>query len=361
MWIIISLTFLAASLTANLLEFLAFVIIRPFSVSFFRRVNAYLCYLHWSIIPWTLNNWCNLELRIFGVAEDIENIRQANTFTVINHRGDLDWMVGYCVCDRIKTLQAVKSVMKSFVKYLPTLGWSFWFSDYVFLKRSFAQDKHCLQAATKQWVSYDFPWMVILFAEGTRFTEEKHQKSLEYASKMGLPKLKYHLMPRTKGFNLIMKEIKNHVTAVCDATVTYPRGVPSISNFIRGEKVYADVNMRMIPISEVPVESEEELSSWLINLYKEKDDLVDYHHNHGRFPASIVDFPPRFMSTVVMTVWIVLLVVPFAFYVYTVVIAGAYWTLAILAIIILAAQLGMRLLMTVSEVPRVAEVRKKGQ
>ena len=58
-----------------------------------------------SVIPWTLNNWCNLELRIFGVAEDIENIRQANTFTVINHRGDLDWMVGYCVCDRIKTLQ----------------------------------------------------------------------------------------------------------------------------------------------------------------------------------------------------------------------------------------------------------------
>ena len=54
--------------------------------------------------------------------------------------------------------------MKSFVKYLPTLGWSFWFSDYVFLKRSFEQDKHCLQAATKQWVSYDFPWMVRLLS-----------------------------------------------------------------------------------------------------------------------------------------------------------------------------------------------------
>lgn len=42
---------------------------------------------------------------MFGIAEDIEDIRKTNMITVMNHRGDVDWMVGYCVGDRIKILQ----------------------------------------------------------------------------------------------------------------------------------------------------------------------------------------------------------------------------------------------------------------
>lgn len=54
-----------------------------------------------------------------------------------------------------------------------------------------------------------------MFAEGTRFTEEKHQKSLEFARKNGLPELKHHLLPRTKGFNIILREVKDHGNVVC--------------------------------------------------------------------------------------------------------------------------------------------------
>ena len=40
----------------------------------------------------------------------------------------------------------------------------------------------------------------MLFCEGTRFTETKHAASMEVAKKKGLPLLKHHLLPRTKGF-----------------------------------------------------------------------------------------------------------------------------------------------------------------
>ena len=47
-----------------------------------------------------------------------------------------------------------------------------------------------------------------LFAEGSRFTEEKHAASVEYCKTNGLPVLKHHLFPRTKGFALLAKHMK---------------------------------------------------------------------------------------------------------------------------------------------------------
>jgi lysophosphatidic acid acyltransferase/lysophosphatidylinositol acyltransferase len=44
-----------------------------------------------------------------------------------------------------------------------------------------------------------------MFCEGTRFTAKKHAKSIEYAKSKGLPELKHHLLPRTKGFCLLAK------------------------------------------------------------------------------------------------------------------------------------------------------------
>lgn len=44
-----------------------------------------------------------------------------------------------------------------------------------------------------------------MFCEGTRFTEKKHAESIQVARVKGLPELKHHLLPRTKGFALLMK------------------------------------------------------------------------------------------------------------------------------------------------------------
>lgn len=48
----------------------------------------------------------------------------------------------------------------------------------------------------------------LLFCEGTRFTPKKHRVSMEVAESKGLPKLKYHLLPRTKGFWVTVQNLR---------------------------------------------------------------------------------------------------------------------------------------------------------
>ncbi len=44
--------------------------------------------------------------------------------------------------------------------------------------------------------------------EGTRFTEKKRLESMKYANEKHLPELKYHILPRTRGFTLILHGAK---------------------------------------------------------------------------------------------------------------------------------------------------------
>ena len=48
-----------------------------------------------------------------------------------------------------------------------------------------------------------------MYAEGTRYTEAKHKASIEYAKSKNLPIYKHHLLPRIKGFNLLMQSGRN--------------------------------------------------------------------------------------------------------------------------------------------------------
>lgn len=58
-------------------------------------------------------------------------------------------------------------------------------------------------------ISLFFPWgQFLLFCEGTRFTPKKHQISMQVAESKGLPKLKYHLLPRTKGFWVTVQNLR---------------------------------------------------------------------------------------------------------------------------------------------------------
>ena len=49
---------------------------------------------------------------------------------------------------------------------------------------------------------------LLLFCEGTRFTADKHKTSMAVAKEKGLPLLKHHLLPRTRGFVHSMHGLK---------------------------------------------------------------------------------------------------------------------------------------------------------
>lgn len=69
--------------------------------------------------------------------------------------------------------------------------------------------------------------------EGTRFTEAKRQLSLKYAAEKNLPQLKYHLLPRTRGFSLIMKGAKGKSEAKRVETFDRPACLSSSSGSLQ--------------------------------------------------------------------------------------------------------------------------------
>ena len=129
-----------------------------------------------------------------------------------------------------------------------------------------------------------------MFCEGTRFTNEKHKASIEVAKKKGLPEFKHHLLPRTRGFNLVMEIGKNKsknlciisyakfnaqflkiVDAIYDCTlVIKSESKPNISMIIDGVPTTGQMLINRIPIKDVPIGDENECKKFLYKMYEKK-------------------------------------------------------------------------------------------
>ncbi|PNX77531.1 1-acyl-sn-glycerol-3-phosphate acyltransferase 2-like protein, partial [Trifolium pratense] len=121
-----------------------------------------------------------------------------HALVICNHRSDIDWLVGWVLAQRSGCLGSTLAVMKKSSKFLPVIGWSMWFSEYLFLERSWAKDENTLKSGIKRLSDFPLPFWLALFVEGTRFTQVKLSAAQEYATSTGLPVPRNVLIPRTK-------------------------------------------------------------------------------------------------------------------------------------------------------------------
>ncbi|XP_020238518.1 1-acyl-sn-glycerol-3-phosphate acyltransferase PLS1 isoform X1 [Cajanus cajan] len=121
-----------------------------------------------------------------------------HALVISNHRSDIDWLVGWVLAQRSGCLGSTLAVMKKSSKFLPVIGWSMWFSEYLFLERSWAKDESTLKSGLQQLRDFPLPFWLALFVEGTRFTQAKLLAAQEYAASAGLPIPRNVLIPRTK-------------------------------------------------------------------------------------------------------------------------------------------------------------------
>lgn len=331
-------SFIVSGLLVNALE-LTTVPLYFISKKWFRIINSKIVYLHWCVIPWVLESWANYNIKIFLDTHDV--LKWANkehAIVVMNHPGDLDWMVGWVVIDRIGMLGGTKAIMKDVARYLPGIGWTFVFMEYPFLKRDWAHDEAALVESCHNLSDYPVNMLLCLFAEGTRFTKEKHKLSMDFAKSRGYPVLKHHLFPRTKGFCLLMKHLKHSVAAVYDVTICSHGNDPGLMDVVNAKPSSADVHMRRFATADIP-DSEEGMADWLIHLYQEKDELVDHHIKYKKFPDSLVraQLPRSYWPDVIVFMWICLLAVPAFFTALYLAWVGAWLTLGIILLAVLVA------------------------
>lgn len=112
---------------------------------------------------------------------------------------------------------------------------------------------------------------MLLFPEGTRFTPEKHQASLKFAREKGLPELKHHLTPRTKGFVASIAPMQGKIHALYDVILDFKseETKPTITNLLNGKKVTGHFYVRRIPMDEVP-KDEENASKFIQDMFVRK-------------------------------------------------------------------------------------------
>ena len=58
-----------------------------------------------TVLPWVLESWAEYDIQVFGIEADILGYtNKEHALCLLNHRGDLDWMIGWVISDRLGVL-----------------------------------------------------------------------------------------------------------------------------------------------------------------------------------------------------------------------------------------------------------------
>ncbi|CAF1314506.1 unnamed protein product [Adineta steineri] len=282
--------FLISGLLVNLIQFLSACFIWPFNRALYRKINYHLATIIWSQLTFVYQWWSNSDIVVYIKPDDLEKLCQENSLWLGNHRYEVDWLLGWVVTQRLGLAGGSKILGKQSLRALPIIGWCWYFTESIFLRRVWSTDKSVLERDIQQLVQ-DYPknynFTLFLSCEGTRYTEEKRLESMKIAREKGLPELQHHILPRTKGFVLIIKGLHKHITAVYDMTVAFqtPKQ-PELSNLLIGHQCQAEAFIRRIPIAEVPYDDEKKAAEFIHKLFQEKDKTFDYFVQHGTFDGA---------------------------------------------------------------------------
>ncbi|XP_015126590.1 1-acyl-sn-glycerol-3-phosphate acyltransferase gamma [Diachasma alloeum] len=341
-----AITFFISGLMINFIQCLLWIILRPYSKYFYRKINYYLCYSFYSELVFLAEWWSGTDIIIYINKDEFDKYYgHEHGYLLMNHTYEIDWLMGWVFCERIKILGNCKAYAKKSIQYIPTLGWAFKFAEDVFLERSWDKDKEIIGRQITELGDYSDTMWLLLYAEGTRFTQKKHAVSEKFASEKGLPVLKHHLTPRTKGFTASLPFLRGKVNAIYDIQLGFDSKAsvkPTMTNLLKGEKCEAHLYINRIPLSDVP-EGEEEAAAWLHKRYQEKDRLADSFINTGDFfEQSGVSRPDKFRlkrryySLINTFFWAVVVLVPMLYYLVSLLLSGStYYFAAGVSIIVL--------------------------
>lgn len=297
--------FFLSGLVVNFIQAICFVLVRPLSKSLYRRINRVVAELLWLELVWLFDWWAGVQVKLFTDMETFRLMGKEHALVICNHRSDIDWLVGWVLAQRSGCLGSSLAVMKKSSKVLPVIGWSMWFSEYLFLERSWAKDETTLKSGLQRLRDYPQPFWLALFVEGTRFTQAKLLAAQEYAASTGLPVPRNVLIPRTKGFVSAVSNMRPFVPAVYDISVAIPKDSPppTMLRLFKGQPSVIHVHLKRHLMKELP-ESDDDVAKWCRDIFVAKDNLLDKHNAEGTFGDQEQDTSRRMKPLVVVVAWV---------------------------------------------------------
>ncbi|WP_063367884.1 acetyltransferase [Pseudoalteromonas luteoviolacea] len=217
------------------------------------RIKSISVLLHWAYHKWCLGN--RIGLKLGGVSLQVSMPQAVSVhgwyLLVCNHISWLDIVV----LSAQAQLPAPKFFLKDELKYVPFIGTGAWALDMPFMKRaSKAQiaknpklkrmDVERTKQSCKNFKHH--PTTVINFAEGTRFTVQKHQRQASPFDNL--------LKPKAGGTAFALDVLSEQVDGLLNTVLVYHSADPHICRaFIFGRLAAVSVQVDYIPMSELPL------------------------------------------------------------------------------------------------------------
>ncbi|MDG1750059.1 MAG: acyltransferase [Thalassotalea sp.] len=222
------------------------------------------------------------------IVTGLEKLEKKQWYLVIsNHQ---TW-VDIVVLQRILRgkIPFLKFFLKKELIYVPFLGIAWWALDFPFMKRysqSFIKKNPHLKGKdieTTQKACAKFkhkPVSIMNFIEGTRFTQEKHDKQNS--------SFKHLLKPKAGGIGFVLSTMGDQLNKVLDITIFYPGSTPTFSDFLCGriKEVRVDIVVKDIDQSIKGDYINDrvhkiQFQKWVNQLWLDKDEkLAEFHQQN---------------------------------------------------------------------------------
>lgn len=193
---------------------------------------------------------------------------------ICNHQTMADIPVLLILAEKAGCIGGMRFFVKYILRYLPFIGWGMLFLDMIFVKRAWQKDKDFIHRMFQNLRTYTKPVWIINYAEGTRSTPKKLERSREYARAAGLPELKNVMLPRPKGFVETFKHMHDKIDFVYDVTIAYTLEKPNLSDFCGGHMKEVSIHIHSYRTADLPKE-DKALSQWLIDRFLEKEQMME--------------------------------------------------------------------------------------
>lgn len=222
-----------------------------------------------------------VQQRVWAI-EGIDGLSPVDWYLVnCNHQSWVDiFVLQRALGGRIPLL---KFFLKRELIYVPLIGLAWWALDFPFMKRqgktqlrrrvdSRRQDQDAARKACEKFSQV--PTSVMVFSEGTRFTQEKH-------ASQGSP-YRNLLKPRAGGLAVTLNTMGAKFRSVLDVTIVYSDGAPSFWQFACGQTGTVQIRVREVPVpanfctSDYGTDASfrREFHRWLARQWEEKDLLI---------------------------------------------------------------------------------------
>ncbi|PIE61528.1 MAG: acyltransferase [Desulfobacterales bacterium] len=208
----------------------------------------------------------------------LETLSRREWYLVVsNHQSWVDILVLQNIFNR--KIPMLKFFLKKELIWVPFLGLAWWALDFPFMKRyskAFleanphlaSKDLESTKAACEKFKHT--PISVMNFVEGTRFTPEKHKRNASPYTHL--------LPPKAGGIGFVLGAMGEYLQKLINVTIVYPGHRPSFWEFLSGRVKNVMVDIEVIPISHIPIDSnlnddnsKSHLYSWLNELWRAKD------------------------------------------------------------------------------------------